>query len=337
MLGADPCELRLVTQNASPGKAIGNDSTSTGFGFMILSFGARASEFGLKTQYWWHHAWLEIGAALYFGLAFAWSHLIWPRLFYLGATFLLAWLVHRWTAEHTKVAIGARFQRDLTERIRAAHDLHDALLQTIDASKMIADDALDAPADLVNMQRAMRRLADWLGQATQEGQAVLNLLHVSSSIRNDLASEFRRFAEKCLIQRSTNFALSVTGECIEMNSTIRDEVYRIGCEAIRNACKSPGANYLKIALTYDQDFRLQVEDNSKPIEPIIAEEDNDGHFDLGGMQDRAERFGATLRLIRSSCSVTELNLTVPGGIIFQHASSLFPKWLIKLRSRLRSS
>jgi signal transduction histidine kinase len=52
-------------------------------------------------------------------------------------------------------AISARFDERLAERTRIARDLHDTFLQTIQGSKLVADDALDPSTDLVRMRRAM--------------------------------------------------------------------------------------------------------------------------------------------------------------------------------------
>ena len=44
-------------------------------------------------------------------------------------------------------ALSVRFEERLAERTRIARDLHDTLLQTVQASKMIADDALEDTTD----------------------------------------------------------------------------------------------------------------------------------------------------------------------------------------------
>ncbi len=53
---------------------------------------------------------------------------------------------------------------------------------------MIADDALDQPADPVRMQRTMSRISDWLGQATVEGQAALDSLRTTPCEESDPAA-----------------------------------------------------------------------------------------------------------------------------------------------------
>ncbi len=81
-----------------------------------------------------------------------------------------------------------RFREQLAKRTRTARDLQDTVLQTIEASRMIADDALDPPADPVRMRRTMSRISDWLGQATVEGQAALDSLRTTASEESDPAT-----------------------------------------------------------------------------------------------------------------------------------------------------
>src|ERR1700744_6653874 len=118
-------------------------------------------------------AWNLLGATLFSRFPFALFHSIWARLLYAAAGLFLVWFVY-WTAvRRTQSALSVRFDEQLWERTRVARDLHDTLLQTIEASKMVADDALDASAGPVRMRQALDRLSDWLGQATEEGQGAL--------------------------------------------------------------------------------------------------------------------------------------------------------------------
>jgi signal transduction histidine kinase len=114
--------------------------------------------------------------SLPFGVSVAWLHFIWIALAFLLPAFLLGWLVGRWCGERLETLRNLHFQNQLVERTRIARDLNDTLLQTIEASKMIADDALDPSTDPAHMRRTMNRLSDWLGQATKEGQQALDSL-----------------------------------------------------------------------------------------------------------------------------------------------------------------
>lgn len=110
---------------------------------------------------------------------------------------------------------------------------------------------------------------------------------------------------------------SVVGDARDMHPIVRDEVYRIGYEAIRNACMHSGASRLEVALRYEQELVVRVKDNGKGIDAVIASEGKDGHFGLQGMRERALRIGAKLTLASSATSGTEITLVVPGDIAFR--------------------
>ncbi len=119
---------------------------------------------------------------------YAWSRFFCIALAFFLLALLLAWFVRRWCAEWLETSRNLRLQNQLAERTRIARDLNDTLLQTLEASKMIADDALDPPADPVRMRRTMSRISDWLGQAIKEGQQALDSLRITAPENNDMTA-----------------------------------------------------------------------------------------------------------------------------------------------------
>jgi signal transduction histidine kinase len=229
-------------------------------------------------------------------------------------------------------AISARFDERLAERTRMARDLHDTFLQTIQGSKLVADDALDPSTDPVRMRRAMEQLSVWLGRATQEGRAALNSLRTATTQTNDLADALRRVTEDVLIPSSMAITFSLIGDAREMHPIVRDEIYRIAYEAIRNACAHSEASQLEVELRYANDLALRVADNGTGIDPAIADMGKDGHFGLQGMRERAARIGGKLTLESSSNSGTEITLTVPGGMIFRKVMPVRPSLSERIRT-----
>jgi signal transduction histidine kinase len=209
-----------------------------------------------------------------------------------------------------------RLEERVRERTHIARDLHDTFLQTIQGSKLVVDDALDPSTDPIRMRRAMQQLSVWLASAMQEGRAALNSLRAATTQTNDLAEALRRVTEDSLIPSSMTATFSVVGEAREMHPIVRDEVYRVGYEAIRNACAHSGATRLVVELKYADHLALCVSDNGTGIAPLIADKGKEGHFGLQGMRERAARIGGKLRLASSACG-TKVKLTVPGGIIFR--------------------
>ncbi len=211
--------------------------------------------------------------------------------------------------------IDLRLEERLNERTRITRELHDTFLQTIQGSKLVADDALEPSADPIRMRRALEQLSVWLARAMQEGRAALKSLRTTTTQINDLAEALRRVTEDALIPTSMAVTFSVVGDAREMHPIVRDEIYRIGYEAIRNACMHSRASQLEVELRYAHDLTLRVSDNGTGIDPAIADRGKDGHFGLQGMRERTARIGGNLLLGSSSHSGTEIKLIVPGGSI----------------------
>jgi len=253
--------------------------------------------------------WNDTGAALDFSVAPAWFQTNWFRLLCVIGSVLMVWVVFRLRVRQVAKAISTRFDDRLAERTRLAHDLHDTFLQTLQGSKMVADDALEPSTDSLRMRRAMEQVSAWLATAVQEGQAALSSLRPSTTRTNDLAEALQRVTQDNLIPNSMTATFSVTGDAREMHPIVRDEIYRIAYEAIRNACTHSGASRLEVKLRYANDLSLCVADNGTGIDPGVAENG------IRGMRERALRIGGKLTVVSSANSGTEIKLVVPGGII----------------------
>ena len=228
-----------------------------------------------------------------------------------------------------------RLEERIGERTRMARELHDTFLQTIQGSKLVADDALESSTDPIRMRRAMQQLSVWLASAMMEGRAALNSLRTVTTQTNDLAESLRRVAGDGLIPSSMAATFSVVGAAREMHPIVRDEIYRIGYEAIRNACMHSGASRLEVELRYARDLTLGVDDNGTGIDPAIAHKGKDGHFGLQGMRERAARIGGKFTLRRSSDFGTEIRLIVPGGLIFRKGTSARRSLFTRIRTLFR--
>jgi len=262
--------------------------------------------------------WNDAGANLDFSIAPAWFQTKWFLTSCVVGGLALILAFFRLRMLQMQKSLTTRFNERLAERTRMARELHDTFLQTLQGSKLVADDALEKPSDPVHMRRAMEQLSAWLDRAIHEGRAALNSLRTSTTQTNDLAEAFKRATEESRMQGRMEASFSVTGDSKETHPVVRDEIYRIGYEAIRNACTHSNGNRLEVSLRYGKDLAVCVRDNGVGIDPTVADQGKNDHFGLQGMRERAARIGGKLVIISSPNSGTEVRIVVPGRIVFKN-------------------
>ena len=104
-----------------------------------------------------------------------------------------------------------------------------------------------------------------------------------------------------------------------MHPLVRDEVYRIGYEAIRNACAHSAAPRVEVALEYGRDLTVRVTDNGVGMDRTLVEHGRDGHFGLRGMRERAARIGGKFTVASAPGTGTVITLVVTGSTAFRQS------------------
>jgi signal transduction histidine kinase len=240
----------------------------------------------------------------------------WFRAVVLVAILLLVMAGYRLRLNLLTQKLNLQFEQRLAERIQVARDIHDTLLQTIQGCKLVTDDLLARAGEELPARNTVEKLSVWLGQAIQEGRLALSSLRSSATQQNDLAEAFLRAGEECRSERAVAFELEVDGTARQLHPIVRDEVYRIGYEAIRNACTHSEGSHVTVQLSYTRGLVLRVRDNGKGIAAEIAINGKAGHFGLIGMRERAARLRAKLTLSSPRGSGTLVELVVPERIAF---------------------
>jgi signal transduction histidine kinase/ligand-binding sensor domain-containing protein len=244
------------------------------------------------------------------------------RLGVIASLALLLAVAHQRRLRRITTQMDARLDERVAERTRLARDLHDTMLQTIQASELVAAVAVEHADDPVRTRATLKRLSDWLAQARQEARASLLALRVSSTLTNDLAEALELVGAQSSAAYPIQFSLLVEGNVKQMHPIVRDEIYLIGSEAIRNACTHSGGTRVEVALSYAQNLGLRVRDNGKGMDPNIASKGKPEHYGLTGMQERAARISGKLTVSSSASAGTEVELVVPARIIFRDQRSL---------------
>jgi signal transduction histidine kinase len=100
-------------------------------------------------------------------------------------------------------------------------------------------------------------------------------------------------------------------------------VYRIACEALRNAFQHSGAARIEVGIHYDdKQFWVCIRDNGKGIDPKVLDgRGREGHYGLTGMRERAKLAGGKLTVRSTLDSGTEVELTIPASRAYVKSST----------------
>jgi signal transduction histidine kinase len=150
---------------------------------------------------------------------------------------------------------------------------------------------------------------------------------------NDLAVAIRSFGEALsadVTDRSSAVVqVHVKGTPRNLYPLLRDEVYRIACEALRNAFQHSQARHIEVEIHYDPgQLRLRIRDDGKGIDPTILRfGGREGHYGLHGMRERAEVVGGKLTVWSDLNSGTEVELSISATAAYVTSPSR--SWLLE--------
>lgn len=218
--------------------------------------------------------------------------------------------------------LNVRFEERLSERTRIAQELHDTLLQGLLSASMqlsVANDQLDAVSPAKTL---VNRVLQLMNRVVDEGRNAVRGLRSSSRTFENLEQAFSTIPQELAIEEPVGLRVIADGTPRRLRPSIRDEIYLVGREGVVNAIRHSGAKEIKIEIEYGLNrFRVNVSDDGSGIDPQVLEEGRDGHWGLSGMRERAERIGAKLRLLSRVSSGTEIELLVPGSVVYEPDSS----------------
>ena len=266
--------------------------------------------------------WSDQPARLDFYITPAYYQTNWFRA--LLGVFLIGmlWMAHQLRLRRMARQFNMTLDARVAERTRIARELHDTLLQSFHGLLMKFQTVLhllpERPAE------AKEKLASTIEKAEEaiiEGRDAVQGLRDSTIERNDLARAISTLGEE-LASDSTNhssakFHVAVEGVPRDLHPILRDEVYRIAAEALRNAFRHAQAQQIEVEIYYQtQQFRLRVRDNGRGFDPATMHEGREGHYGLPGMRERAKVAGGKLTVWSEIAAGTEVELQIPASTAY---------------------
>jgi signal transduction histidine kinase/ligand-binding sensor domain-containing protein len=278
--------------------------------------------------------WNEVGTDLGILIMPPWWSTWWFRVTCGVCVLVLAWSAHRYRLHQLADQFNVRFEVRVGERTRIARDLHDTLLQGFQGLML----RLQVVEDLLPPGEAKEELAQTLQRADEaiaESRSAISDLRLPTIITNDLAEAVKALGEELATGDAVAFRLVVGGQARELHPVIRDELYRIACEALRNAFSHARARQVETEIAYGQLLRLRIRDDGVGIPPATLEEGRSGHYGLPGMRERAAQIGGKLTIWSELGAGTEIDLSVPGSIAYSRSLGRSRLGLLRPKGRMK--
>ena len=284
--------------------------------------------------------WNEQGDTLEFSVAPAYYQTNWFRVLCIIVVLALLWGAYQFRVRQLHHEFEMTLDARVGERTRIARELHDTLLQSFHGILLYFQTGINLlpehPAELqtAEAKKALEKAIHQAKHAIVEGREAIQGLRSSVVETNDLALAIRTLGEELAINSEpVVFDVHVEGTSRSLHPILRDDIYKIAAEALRNAFRHAEARRVEVEIRYDQEqFRLRVRDDGKGINPaILSSRGGERHYGLPGMQERATLIGGKLAVWSELDAGTEVEVRLPASTAYVTTSRT--SWLLRVFAR----
>jgi signal transduction histidine kinase len=266
--------------------------------------------------------WNEKGVSLPILITPPWWRTNWFRALCTAIFLVLLWAVYQLRVRHLHHQFAMTLEARVDERTRIARELHDTLLQSFHGLLLRFQTAFQLlPERPIEAKERLASAIDQAAEAITQGRDAVQGLRGSTIQCNDLALAISTLGEELTTDptdRRPAFHVAVEGQSRNLHPIVRDEIYKIAAESLRNAFLHAEAKQIEVEIRYgNEQFRLRVRDDGKGIDPeVLSSLGKEGHFGLPGMQERAKIMGAKLAVWSEVDAGTEVELRLPSNLAY---------------------
>jgi signal transduction histidine kinase len=198
------------------------------------------------------------------------------------------------------------------ERDRAARELHDSLLQGMQGIiykiSAIAERFPKEDPTRLAMEIALDRAESML----IEGRDQLTELRGPNPATTSLVDALGAVAKDLQLLSKSEVRISVQGTARDLKGLVREELYRIGAEALVNASRYAAAAFIEVEILYDDTaLSLRIRDDGLGFDgESLRNSSPPGHFGLIALQERASKIGGSLEIWSREGAGTEVSCRV---------------------------
>jgi signal transduction histidine kinase/ligand-binding sensor domain-containing protein len=266
-------------------------------------------------------SWQEPGASLAFTVTAAFYQTYW---FYALCALLLvlaALSAHMLNIRRMAKQSQVRFNERTWERERIARELHDTMLQDMQALAMHLRQFESNECNETAVQTGLASANELAANALHAARNSVKHLRDQEPRCADLIASLEDTANHLKRHYPVAIHLSVSGKVKKLQSAACEEVLAIAREAILNALKHANPTFVDVQVHFSRrHLELVVKDDGIGIQPELASQRQaEGHWGLKGMNERAATLGGALKIRPGDPHGTEVLLRVPSGFVSAEA------------------
>ncbi len=204
----------------------------------------------------------------------------------------------------------------IRERNRLASELHDVLAHTL-SGLTVHLEAIDStiPHDAKELHREMNRAIESARGGLKETRRVLQDLRAEPLESYGFTQAVTQLIEQYAQRGELKITSRISPDLPELPSAVEQNIYRITQECLENILQHSRASHAEIWLsTADEGrlFLLTVEDDGAGFVP--EEVDQQKHFGIATIRDRAQRLGGTAEItspVPGRTQGTQIQIRIP--------------------------
>jgi signal transduction histidine kinase len=227
-----------------------------------------------------------------------------------------------------KVRLDQRRVRDCLrraseEREDRAYQISDKLLQGLQAIALSIETANVRANGIEPVREALARSLQQSGALMEEGRARMMNLHRPKD-GEDLPNAIAVACSELQRNEQRKYRVIVHGEMRDLRPMIRDDLYKIGREALHNAFRHADANEIEAEFFYKRsEMRIYVRDDGCGISSAALSDRIHGvHCGIVEMHRKARKSGARLEIRSRRNAGTEIELRIPASLAYEVDGSL---------------
>jgi signal transduction histidine kinase/ligand-binding sensor domain-containing protein len=237
-----------------------------------------------------------------------------------AALFLLIFFI-RLAQVHGRYRL--RLQERHAERERIARDIHDTLLQGIQALLFRLQVWELNPSVPEPLRQEISKVITQSIAIVVEGRERILMLRRTQAKPAELRQALMAIANEESSDGAPTVSIHVKGIADALTTDAFEQLVDIGREAIRNAYAHALAKHVTVTLCYRrQSLSMSVTDDGKGIDASTLQgSGGKGHFGLIGMSERARQLHAQFRIEKNNPSGTRIMVVVPARTAYRKIRS----------------